>query len=73
MEPIDITITRVKHGYFEYTTIYRGLYVRKLYDTNDKRTNKEDFIKHVTQAELVWQDKRTKHNNTKTKTWRTKL
>ena len=44
---IDITITRVKYGYFEYSTIYKGLYVRKLYDTNNKQINKKDFKQYV--------------------------
>ena len=44
---IDIRITRVKHGYFEYTTTYKGLIVTKLYDTNNKRVNKKDFRRYV--------------------------
>lgn len=44
---IDITITKVKHGYFDYTTIYKGLIISKLYDTNNKRVNKRDFRKYV--------------------------
>jgi hypothetical protein len=44
---MDINITKVKHGYFEYSTIYKGLFVRKLYDTNNKRINKRDFKEYA--------------------------
>lgn len=44
---IDIFITKVRFGYWEYSTIYKGLFVSKLYDTNNKRINKKDFRQYV--------------------------
>lgn len=44
---LDINITKVKYGYFEYSTIYKNICVRKLYDTNNKRKNKQDFREYV--------------------------
>mgnify|MGYP003626315156 CR=1 FL=1 len=43
---MDITITKVKHGYTEYLTIYKGYLCRKLYDTNNKSRNKKDFLNY---------------------------
>ena len=44
---LDINITKVRFGYWEYSTIHKGLCVRKLYDTNNKRVNKKDFRRYV--------------------------
>ena len=44
---MDIFITKVNHGYFEYSTIYKNLCVRHLYDTNNKARNKKHFIEYV--------------------------
>lgn len=44
---MDINITKVKYGYFEYSTIYKGLCVRKIYDTNNKKINKKDFKEYA--------------------------
>ena len=44
---MDISITKVKHGFFEYSTIYKNICVRKLYDTNNKRINKKDFVDYA--------------------------
>lgn len=44
---MEIFITKVKHGYFEYSTIYKNLCVRHLYDTNNKRKNKKHFKQYV--------------------------
>ena len=43
---MEITITKVKYGYIEYSTIYKGYLCRKLYDTNNKRINKKDFLNY---------------------------
>lgn len=39
---MHITITKVKHGYLEYSAIYKGQLYRMLYDTKvPKKTFKE--------------------------------
>jgi len=47
MEKIIIDIYKVKYGYWEYSTIYKNLCVRHLYDTNNKRVNKKHFREYV--------------------------
>ena len=44
---MDINIEKVRFGFWEYSTIYKGLFVRHLYDTNNKRINKKKFIEYV--------------------------
>ena len=44
---MDITINKVRFGYWEYSTIYKNLCVRKLYDTNNVRANKKDFREYT--------------------------
>ena len=43
---MDITTTKVKYGYTEYCTIYKGRLCRKLYNTNNKSRNKKDFLNY---------------------------
>ena len=46
MIKIDISIENLKNGWFEYSTIYKGYLIRKLYDTK-KKENKNDFLNFV--------------------------
>ena len=46
MLKIDISIENLKNGYFEYSTIYKGFLIRKLYDRKTKE-NKNDFLNFV--------------------------
>ena len=40
---MNISVTNLRNGYFEYSTIYKGRFCYKLYDTDNKRKNKKDF------------------------------
>jgi hypothetical protein len=44
---MDISINKVRFGYWEYSAIYKNLCVRKLYDTNNVRINKKDFREYA--------------------------
>jgi len=50
---MDISIIKVRFGYWEYSTIYKNLktkkysFVYKLYETNNVRTNKKNFKEYV--------------------------
>lgn len=46
MIDFDINIENLKNGWFEYSTIYRGYLIRKLYDTK-RKSNINDFKLYV--------------------------
>jgi len=46
MLDIDINIQNLKNGWFEYSTIYKGMLIRKLYDTK-RKSNLNNFILYV--------------------------
>ena len=52
---LEITIERLRNGYFLYTTIHKGLYIKKLYDQL-KDSNKIDFKDYVLEerSKYIW-------------------
>ena len=46
MNKLLISIENLKNGWFEYSTLYKGYLIRKLYDTKTKE-NEKDFANYV--------------------------
>lgn len=46
MNKLLISIENLKNGWFEYSTLYKGYLIRKLYDTKTKE-NEKDFVNYV--------------------------